>query len=461
MKETLKSKNGITLIALIITIIILLILAMVTINILINQGIIGHANNAVRGYEVAEEKELIGLGYQNYKMDKLHDSDALLTVDGANGGEGIPKDDDTWYITFDKTGHTYALTDNGNIESIEGGVWTKNNDGSYTKGDVTLKVGDYVAYDPMDNPTGPTTYTSYSVENASSDKNNGRTSGYTEDQTFDASTYTDGWQVLSVKGNKVELIAANSVGYYKLKGQEGYQYGPDEMHAITMAYGKGKGSIQGRNLVVEEINKITGYNPNKTGDGHPYGDGETYEYGNEMTYYWKGDDKPYYTRTNGEAGNLTTKHNNGFDWFDTDGIHHVDKSSTANDTETGREKITTLKSTYYFYYQYSLTTSSSTTGERRGLATDSNEYKVLFYGKSYWLASRCVWCTPHHASFSLRSIDGGRVYYEYRFSSSGETNNASTLGVRPVITLSPKAQIKAESGQDGTTAAKAYSLVVE
>ena len=119
MEETkemkgLQKNRGITLIALIITIIILLILAMVTINILINQGIIGHANNAVNQYEVAEEKEKIALGYQNYKMDKLNpDKEAKLTVDGAQ--DPIPGDEENgWTITFTKTGHVYKLKD-GNI----------------------------------------------------------------------------------------------------------------------------------------------------------------------------------------------------------------------------------------------------------------------------------------------------------------------------------------------------------
>ena len=46
------------------------------------------------------------------------------------------------------------------------------------------------------------TYTSYSLNNTSSDKNNGRTSGYSQDQSFDARTYKNAgykWQVLDIK----------------------------------------------------------------------------------------------------------------------------------------------------------------------------------------------------------------------------------------------------------------------
>ena len=57
MKENLKNKKGITLIALVITIIVLLILAIVTIRIVVNQNIIGHANNAVTAYNEAQNNE--------------------------------------------------------------------------------------------------------------------------------------------------------------------------------------------------------------------------------------------------------------------------------------------------------------------------------------------------------------------------------------------------------------------
>ena len=58
----LKSKNGISLIALVITIIVLIILAGVAINVTFNQGdLFGNANNAVEKWnnKIAEEAELI------------------------------------------------------------------------------------------------------------------------------------------------------------------------------------------------------------------------------------------------------------------------------------------------------------------------------------------------------------------------------------------------------------------
>ena len=57
MKENLRQEKGITLIALVITIIVLLILAIVTIRIMTNENIIGHANNAVTAYNEAQNNE--------------------------------------------------------------------------------------------------------------------------------------------------------------------------------------------------------------------------------------------------------------------------------------------------------------------------------------------------------------------------------------------------------------------
>ena len=57
MKGNLKKEKGITLIALVITIIVLLILAIVTIRIVVNQNIINHANNAVTAYNEAQNNE--------------------------------------------------------------------------------------------------------------------------------------------------------------------------------------------------------------------------------------------------------------------------------------------------------------------------------------------------------------------------------------------------------------------
>ncbi len=67
MREKLKRKQGITLIALVITIIILLILAGISISTLTGSGLFQKAGDTKNSYEEAERRENSILGeYENY-----------------------------------------------------------------------------------------------------------------------------------------------------------------------------------------------------------------------------------------------------------------------------------------------------------------------------------------------------------------------------------------------------------
>ena len=72
MKKTLREQKAITLVALIITIIVLLVLAIVSINLVINSGIISKAQYAVDKYSDEEVGEQIKLSYLEYKSESLH-----------------------------------------------------------------------------------------------------------------------------------------------------------------------------------------------------------------------------------------------------------------------------------------------------------------------------------------------------------------------------------------------------
>ena len=66
----LKNKNGITLVALIITIIVLLILAMVSISLVMNSGIIDKSKTAVDKYSQEEIQEQLKLAYSEWQMSQ-------------------------------------------------------------------------------------------------------------------------------------------------------------------------------------------------------------------------------------------------------------------------------------------------------------------------------------------------------------------------------------------------------
>ena len=82
-KKTSRREKGITLIALIVTIIVLLILAGVTINLAVNnQGIFNKAKTATRAYKNASENEQTGLDEADKEIEKY------MPKEGTEGGSG-------------------------------------------------------------------------------------------------------------------------------------------------------------------------------------------------------------------------------------------------------------------------------------------------------------------------------------------------------------------------------------
>ena len=70
----MKKENGITLVAMVITIIILLILATVSISLVMNNGILDKAKSAVDKYSEGEIEEQIKLSYLELQTEKLYNS---------------------------------------------------------------------------------------------------------------------------------------------------------------------------------------------------------------------------------------------------------------------------------------------------------------------------------------------------------------------------------------------------
>lgn len=136
LKKILKQKNGITLIALVVTIIVLLILAGVSIAMLTgNNGILSQAQNAQEQTEIAKIKEEIQVKISAKQTENLkssiYDKDLQVILEeyGTLEGEGN---------ILDKT----LLTNNGDRILVRD-IWN----GTVEKEPVILKIGDYVKYD--------------------------------------------------------------------------------------------------------------------------------------------------------------------------------------------------------------------------------------------------------------------------------------------------------------------------
>ena len=165
MKEKLKKEqretrrkqaNGITLIALVITIIVLLILAGVSIAMLTGEnGILTQAQNASKQTEIAEEKEQIALAYNGAVTKKqstdvtAEDLNEQFKANGVNNATASGENPIT--VTFteeDGTTRTYTIDANGNITEEGSGTTPPATgtetaeSGKYYEEDTEVKVGD-------------------------------------------------------------------------------------------------------------------------------------------------------------------------------------------------------------------------------------------------------------------------------------------------------------------------------
>ena len=114
-KHQRNTQKGITLIALIITIIVLLILAVVSIRLVMNDGILGKAESATTQYGTAEEQEQIKIGYADYQMAQASgEANPTLTVAGADVDGTGP-----WAVEFSKTGNIYTVSSDGKTISLD------------------------------------------------------------------------------------------------------------------------------------------------------------------------------------------------------------------------------------------------------------------------------------------------------------------------------------------------------
>lgn len=377
----IKQEKGITLISLMVTAAILVILSFVTISSLFgDNGLIEQARKRA-------DKETSTLEEQESEMNST-----------MQEYEGVMEEENEFKLP-----------------------WYYDENGDVTNGIVTLQIGDYVDYDCT---TSNARYTSSQVAN-----------GY-GNQTFTASDYKYGWRVLGIDEETGELLIlaedfvpltggytdkTSNRTYYYLKGQAGYANGVNELNNICEIYGQGEGATGARSITMEDIDKITGYNPNnvgvndsdKSGKGTKYAEGSINEYGNRVSFYWDGTINPYYTATNGLTGKLTDNHSNGFSWYNPlSGWQTVALSTSA--TTAQKEQITTLESNFYSYYPNTLTSSAS--GPTVGINTNSTAYKMLFTNSStgayssdsgstnnfyYWLATMFLVTYPGSPSFGI------------------------------------------------------------
>ena len=384
--KAFKSTKGITLIALVVTIIILLILAGVSIAMLTgNNGVLTQGKRAKEETTVGHEREAAQMAYTGAKAKKLgeevtaEDVNEQLTINGENATatEGTNK----IIVTFE-SGKKYIIDQNGNItqkpqpkKGTLAYMYEKaeeectNSDGSCTNAEH-LHIGDYVNYNPLNFKEG--TVDEDKTASSSTDENGSK------DQTFSINIDTK-WRVLGKDDNgQILIVSADPVKkdmgetndpYFYLKGAKGYINAEKELEKISKIYGHGVGATGARSLKIEDVNKICGVTVGSDGL-MPAVD---------------------------EGGNFgTTK-------------SYTDQYASPEDYLAGKRSDFSKTSNAYEYYGRNILLKT---------ATNTRAYETVFFKKQIkkwnWLASRSVGANPGCAFSCVGIVRYGMAYMDCR-----------------------------------------------
>ena len=432
MYTKFKKQKGITLIALVVTIIVLLILAGVSIAMLTgNNGILTQGKRAKEETTVGHEKETVQMAYAGAKAKKLgeevtaEDVNEQLTINGENATatEGTNK----IIVTF-TSGKVYTIDQSGKItqktpakkgtlaymyENAEGCTKT---DGSCTNAEH-LHIGDYVN---LANPEEG----KIDISATDSGMDNARLEGITA-QTFEISKTNNknqlNWRVLGENENgEIELIAGspmksnNTLGgkenpYLYLYGAKAYENGETILDNICELY-KTKDKTgyisSARSVNQKDIDKVVGL------------------------------------KSIAEIKNVN------LDAYQ--GNKNIGEEYSFSDHYTPRSwlngKTKTLVSGKVDGYAYSV--NSKVDESAPSVAVNDRIFKMLFEntdfnspvagGRRYWLASHSVYSRSGGALFCLGTAvaNGGvsRAGSSGMFDSSG-VEDGDGFAVRPVVSL--------------------------
>ena len=438
------TQRGITLVALVITIIVLLILAMVSIKIAIDGGLTQKAKDAVNTHNVSSDKETIGLAYSTYQIAKIQDKDYTMqeALDEQKANATATDIENGWLITFEgKEDSPYTLKKDGTI--IEGEEQVELLEDSLAKAyaDGKLKLGDEVAYTPASGH-------SYTSEKwGSSDTGSGHDIDQilsTDDYETSSGSKSTKWKVIGVntKTGTVNLISAEPLKIkkssgnsdtYRIYGKEGYNNGVNELNKMCSVFGHGNGATGARSVNVEDLDKVLNYNKKDfvytdEDDSAKY----NYKYGWTTTYYGK---RTTWTPKNTYEIKDTNK-------LDKNGDYQREGSyatfTDINGNVATDENPITITSNIYMYTkdQFSDKIESNTLNTIFG---DNDQFR-------FWLASRNVDGYYDDAYWGLFNIGSDTLYGCYLYYSYGSEYDYDYY-VRPVVSL--KSNIQGEKDASG------------
>ena len=419
-----KNVHGITLIALVITIIVLLILAGVSIAMLTGQnGILTQAQNAKDKTEYKNAEEKVRLAVMGAMSDDGTLTVEKLRTDMANYKGTI--EGETFPVTATVDGKSFTVNANGSV-------------GEIVPAPKGLEVGTEVTYTPSG------TY-KWEAEYCSSTKAIG-----TDDVKLDSSNDNykiSKWKVLDIKNGKVTLVPeAPTSGTVYLGQAQGYNNGVKLLNdACSNLYGNASKGIEARSINIEDIeNYMTEEAKNGT-DG-------AYKYNNRNATYNTQTSTPYtsskkyptiYAKENLSVINGTPK-NNGLGMSEqTSLVGRTDESATDGKLEAS----TSIQPYQTYWYKDSSFMKTAFKTANNG----KNYYDLLMPNGTrtyYWLASRCVDTDSYSCNFLVRNVYSGVVNVYDMYHSNDHTYNDSRE-LFPVVTLS--SELLSGNATDGFT----------
>ena len=403
----MNKQKGITLIALVITIIVLIILAGISINLILGEnGIITKATNAkevTRAASVQEQKDL----WQASKDADEHTgglvTESLESLVNRLVEKGLLTEEEKDKIlgNEEKGIEAEGKVTIGN-KTIVFGSTAKTLVQAFKDGDI--KVGDYLDYKPVEGTT---------LENPLTQAQ----TGVSTEQNYTVDMNTT-WRVLGLNEDGTELLITSGSPikkdgedpYLHLASAEGYAYCVETLDEISAIYHNSKYASETRSMTMKDIERALGITVEVTEDGTAqiaYKTSDTTKTPLEGFQSFYGQSYTY------ESGDYAPEN-----YLGTGNVKVGDKVDGS---------------------AYALMA-----GDPNVVDPTSPIYDVIFkgttdadnYAKSYWLASPGVYVGSSVAVFGPGFVVDGRAAagYSFLFGSYGDFYDFA-LGVRPVVSL--------------------------
>ena len=370
-------KNGITLIALVVTIVVLLILAGITINLVFSEnGIIEKAR------EAAEKTNQAIINEQTQMNDLADYMENMLNEIG--GGSSVP-------------------------EIPEG-----------------LEIGSTVSYNPIGTYNWQAKYCSSDLTETTDDVQLNSATG----EAFNISS----WKVLSIDENtgSVELVPSGATtGTVYLGEAQGYNNGVKLLNdACSSLYGNSEKGINARSINIEDIEKYMTDTALTEAHNYTNTDSNT-KYGSQVSSAYSTSNNKYpaiYAQEklaviNGEANGDIGLDLSKQDTF----VERTEGTNGAIDTATSIQP-------YQTYWTQDATFMSTAFKDYK---EGANYYNLIMPSgtvTTYWVASRCIATFLDDCHFDMRSVDSGSIHADVTCTSGNGIVNYSRA-LFPIVTL--------------------------